>query len=496
MDSLPGYSVIALTVHALMQLETHHGILELTNGLDSLKERCCTNRYICLFTAVFLLRYTRGIANVFGSLRYRPAPVRSNLLYKPADITVLIPTTDVMSTTVHRVLRSILAHPISSIIITTAGPKAKEQTAAFKELFQDSRVLLIHRGGVSRRLQTAHAMEHVDTALIVLQDDHTYWPMSNKFLQSLLVPFEVRSTGAVSVTLDARHRQHGFSWAGFWNFLGMTYLTRRRFEYCATSGIDGGISTLSGRFGVFRTEIYASPDFLAEYLDERVFFGLVGPLNVDDDKFHTRWLIDHDWDIKLQAGPETTMTTELGEWPKFNEQVLRWIRTTFRSNPRQVFHRMSWIRHPYTTFSLLIWVTRMSLIQEGLMLRLLYKVLEIRGSLEYFRLAAIVLYSWVTCMKLIKIYAHFRTHPKDIVYFPGYLLFGYWCTLVKIWACLTWWNASWATEKVCNEVMEAEEAASQETRDADAQVKTSVVMSPAELTRRPELQYSKLCAIL
>ncbi|OAK98008.1 hypothetical protein IQ06DRAFT_349738 [Phaeosphaeriaceae sp. SRC1lsM3a] len=219
-------------------------------------------------------------------------------------------------------------------------------------------------------------MKYVDTALLILQDDHTYWPTTNIFLQSLLVPFQKPSIGAVGVVLEARHQLHKFSWAGFWNFLGMTYLDRRRYELCATYGIDGGISTLSGRFGVFRTEIYASPYFLKAYLNERIFFGMVGPLNADDDKFHTRWLIDHGWSIKLQTGPETKMTTELGEWPKFNEQVLRWTWTTYRSNPRQVLHRMSWIRHPYTTFCLSIWFTRMSLIQEGLMFWLLHETLK------------------------------------------------------------------------------------------------------------------------
>jgi hypothetical protein len=32
-----------------------------------------------------------------------------------------------------------------------------------------------------------------------------------------------------------------------------------------------------------------------------------------------------------------------------------------------------------------------------------------------------------------------------LIWLPGYLLFGYLCTFVKIWALLTCWNSSWAT---------------------------------------------------
>jgi hypothetical protein len=82
-------------------------------------------------------------------------------------------------------------------------------------------------------------------------------------------------------------------------------------------------------------------------------FGFVGPLNVDD-KFHTRWLVEYDWDIKLHAGAETMMTTELGQWPKFNEQVSCWLRTSFHSNPRYLVNKKLWIRHHYTTWTLLV----------------------------------------------------------------------------------------------------------------------------------------------
>lgn len=92
----------------------------------------------------------------------------------------------------------------------------------------------------------------------------------------------------------------------------MTYLLRRAHEFLATNSIDGGLSCLSSRFAVVRTCIYGSPEFKHAYLNEymTVLGKLVGPLNADDDKFHTRWLVNQGWRITIQGGPESVMTTE------------------------------------------------------------------------------------------------------------------------------------------------------------------------------------------
>lgn len=400
------------------------------------------------FISVFLFRYTRVALTVLGHSLYRPTAISKSPKYKVSDVTVFIPTTDIMPETFRRVVRSVLKHPISQLIITTAGPKAKADRTAFMTLFSDPRIMLLHQDGTGRRAQTAHAMPYVNTPLLILQDDHTYWPTEASWLQSVLTPFDEPSTGAVSVGLEARYRGHPFSFAGFWNFLGMTYLDRRRYEYCGTYGIDRGVSTLSGRFGAFRTKIYADNNFLKAYLNERVWHK-EGPLDADDDKFHTRWLIEHGWDIALQAGPETTMTTELGEWPKYNGQVIRWLRTSCRSNPSSISHKISWVRHPYTTFTLLAWFFRLSIFQEPLMFWLLHATLKAHDMLPLFRLTALTLYAFVSTMKFVKISAHFKKHPSDIVYFPAYILFGYWCTFVKMWAFFTWRETYWATANVC-----------------------------------------------
>jgi hypothetical protein len=60
----------------------------------------------------------------------------------------------------------------------------------------------------------------------------------------------------------------------------------------ATNNIDGDISCLTGRFGAYRSSISQDPAFREAYLNEYCSFGLVGLLNVDDDNFVTRWMIN------------------------------------------------------------------------------------------------------------------------------------------------------------------------------------------------------------
>jgi hypothetical protein len=67
-----------------------------------------------------------------------------------------------------------MEHSVAKLIISTAGPKIKLQNITFDILLPDPRIVILHRDEASLREQTAQAMEHVGTSLLVLQDDHTY----------------------------------------------------------------------------------------------------------------------------------------------------------------------------------------------------------------------------------------------------------------------------------------------------------------------------------
>jgi hypothetical protein len=291
-------------------------------------------------------------------------------------------------------------------------------------------------------------MQLITTPVTLISDDHTFWPSTQSFLPTLLAPFVDPVTGAVGPVLSVIHNTHPIpSWVGFWNVLGCLYLQRRTHEFLATNTLDGGVSCLSSRFFLVRTAIYADPKFLTQYLNEYVFCGKVGPLNADDDKFHTRWLAEKGWSVKIQYTHECVLNTELGTWPQYVHQVVRWNRTTWRSNPRALFQQpRSWTRFPWTTYAVLVYsFVRLSLFYEVSMAWLLGAGLEEWELEQWCGLARVVLVVWVMGMKGVKVGAYFKTYPYDLVYAPGYILFGWYCSLVKVYALLTCWNAYWGT---------------------------------------------------
>ncbi|KAF3052733.1 hypothetical protein E8E11_010326 [Didymella keratinophila] len=392
------------------------------------------------FSQIPLNKYFWVFLIVFG---LRPTHIPRNPKYDASDVTVMIPTLGLNSALLHQVAESILVHPVAKLIIVASGPDFEQEFEAFTEAISDPRVQVLNSEHAGRRRKTALAMPYIKTSLVVLQDNKTAWPASPNFLPLMMAPFEDPTMGAVMPLIEARHRHHRSWREAFFNFLGITYLTRRNHEYRACNAIDGGLSIVPGRFGIFRTSIYADPVFQHEYLNEYV--GGKGPLDADDDKFHTRWLIEHKWKMKIQSTPETTMITENGQSNRFWSQILRWTRTTWRSNPRELKHGRVWRQHPFTAMSLMLWMIRVSFIHEAAMFGLWYMYCRSAGLADYFVTSAVVWYLWVVVLKFNKIAHHFRQYPKDLMFFPAYLAFGYPCSFVKIYAFFTRKNTEWVT---------------------------------------------------
>ncbi|KAL9131516.1 MAG: hypothetical protein Q9217_000595 [Psora testacea] len=217
----------------------------------------------------------------------------------------------------------------------------------------------------------------------------------------------------------------------------------------ATNTIDGGVSTVSGRTCAVRTSILTDPTFTHDFLNEYIFFGLVGPLNADDDKFITRWVINRGWKIKIQHLDEVSTETDLGSYPKYLSQCLRWARTSWRSNLRSLFlERTVWKIHPWCVYAIyLTSFVNMALFYDGAMIYALH-----HGLMDGQRflgmahdIAMTTLICWILASKLVKLIPHLRRCPGDAVYLPGYLLFAYFHSLLKLYALFTCWNISWGS---------------------------------------------------
>lgn len=296
--------------------------------------------WFAVFCTLFVLRYTRFIGHLIGHALYKPSTIASNPRFDRFDVTVIVPTVDPNGTDFKPCIRSILANQPGQIIIVTVGSELMEECRqVLVSLAPESEGTELSVAAVpkpSKRRQIAHVMPQVNTAITILADDHVFWP-SQLFLPSVLAPFENEKVAAVATKKRVQRSTAlpKFSWGSIVNFIAQNYLARHNFELRSSNSIDDGVFVVSGRTAVYRTDFLADADLLQRFCSEKFFFGIFGKegLNADDDNFLTREMMKKSLLIRFQDTEDATVETTLGEWPKFNGQLLRWARTTFRSNP-------------------------------------------------------------------------------------------------------------------------------------------------------------------
>jgi hypothetical protein len=52
--------------------------------------------------------------------------------------------------------------------------------------------------------------------------------------------------------------------------------------------------------------------------------------------------------------------------------------------------------------------------------------------------------AWILLSKVARTYPFFVRSPKDLVFVPACIAFGYFHSLIKLWALVTFWDASWS----------------------------------------------------
>jgi len=382
------------------------------------------------FILLFILRYLRLIVHMISFWLCKPTPVPIDPTYFPEDCTVIMPTVDPENPDFTECLTSILANKPSGIIIVTVGAEklrlTREITAA---LSPSIRVTAIEQA--NKHAQVCHALSRVRTRITVLVDDHVFWPSTN-FLRTMLAPFEDASIAAVATHKCVRRDQPGFTFAAFWNVIGALYLERHNFELAATTNIDGGVFVISGRTSAYRTAILHDPEFIVR------FTGMLSPLNADDDKFITRWVVKRGWKVQFQCCEDAPIETMLGEYPKYLSQVLRWVRTAWRSNSASLFtDRTVWHRQPWCVY----WTSffNFALFYDAALVFTLTK--STFGNATALKCLAACIFA----SKLIKPFPYFWHRPQDLVFLSRCI---YYHSLVKLYAGLRFWNASWGGQNL------------------------------------------------
>lgn len=51
---------------------------------------------------------------------------------------------------------------------------------------------------------------------------------------------------------------------------------------------------------------------------------------------------------------------------------------------------------------------------------------------------------WIVCSKIVKLITYFHRERRDLLFFPLYIVFAYYHSLIKLWALLTFWDVAWS----------------------------------------------------
>ncbi|KAJ9604415.1 hypothetical protein H2200_011249 [Cladophialophora chaetospira] len=395
-----------------------------------------------LFAFLFAFRYLRFVAHLVSYFLYRPSPVPEYPWIRNRDCSVIIPTCAPEDPAFHRCVESIAQTLPKAVFIVAVGQGQEDQVRSIiRPLilgYPRVKFKVLHTEEANKRCQIAAAVPSVRTKITVLCDDHVLWT-SPRFLRAAVAPFEDLKVGGVGTKKRGiRHSGRGI-FQGLWNVLGALYLERHNFEHAASNTIDGGVAVISGRTCLYRTQILQNQEVMAGYLNEKFFFGLFGPLNADDDNYLTRTLVKRGWKIKFQLTDDAMIFCDVGEYPKYLQQCLRWARTTFRSNLCSLItDRSVYLSQPWTVYALMIsQMVNFALFWDAALLGLMPRT-------EFYSPYAFkALIAWILVSKLPKLLPYFWRHPLDLLYLPFYYAFAYFHSFIKLWAFLTVFNTQW-----------------------------------------------------
>lgn len=365
-------------------------------------------------------------------------------------VTVIVPTVGNICVEFRKCINTILANSPGQVIVVTAElPKLRKAQTVCAELeeaagLKKGTIIVTAIQHPDKRAQFIHAVKKVETPITCYADDHVFWPVT--FLKHALAPFEDPLVGLVGTVKRVERVKTGSFKERLLNYIAVIYLERHNFECTASYNLDGGVFVISGRTALTRTEIVHSVEYCRGFLDEKWWWGTVGPMKVDDDNYTTRFMVNHGYKTVFHNEPAALMLTTLGTeggYEKFGGQLIRWVRTTWRSNSTSLFaERKTWRAHPWTTFAMMISLFfNISLIYDFLLWLTLYKSHYLK---EYWCALALFL---VVC-KTIKQVPHLWRNRDDILPFWALgMLFGYLHSLFKIWAFFTARNIEWTGRK-------------------------------------------------
>lgn len=423
------------------------------------------NTWASVFFTIFALRYTRLVGHFIGYWLYSPTSILENPTLSRSNVTVILPTIDPNGPDFEECVLSILVNEPAVLLVITVGDALRtECQRVLEKLRRDARlfktkVAVSALSEPSKRRQVAHAVPRINTAVTILADDHVFWP-SRDFIPSVLAPFSNHQVGVVATKKRVRRTTPGvWSWPSIVNFIACNYLERHNWELRASNAIDGGVFVVSGRTAAYRTMLLADGEFLQRFCNEKFFFGLFGGvkgLDPDDDNFLTRHAMKNNWLIRFQDTEDATIQTTLGEYPKFRGQLLRWARTTFRSNPVMLKDPKFLYRYTWSAF-MVYWagIVNFAILWDAALIL----SLSMSENMHYASIPTLL--CWMIWTKMVKIMPQLLQNPKDFSLVICQVVFGYVHSVIKFWALITFWDCGWSGRNL------------EEVRDEEQELDTS-----------------------
>mmetsp|Transcript_8704 Transcript_8704/g.27581 ORF Transcript_8704/g.27581 Transcript_8704/m.27581 type:complete len:788 (+) Transcript_8704:44-2407(+) len=415
------------------------------------------------FGVIAAVKLAGWAVKLLFSFCYRPdAPEHSgehfSTPYLAAHTTLVCPVLSPSLPALKLALCSWVASRPSSILIVASVNEIDKIERAVNEAlstYPDGRFVCRIRvleadPGAGKRDKMMAGVEacEASTEVVVFVDDDVTWPPS--MLRWLLKPFERRNVGGVGTSQAMRPlREDGAETS--WEVLADMRLTQRFIDVAASQALDGGCQCLSGRTAAYRHQIVADPVFKSLFLRE-TWRGV--PLQSGDDKFITRWLARHDWDVQMQLHPDCTAMTTFRPDATLLLQLLRWSRNTWRSDLRWVFGRVSlcglahlgsqaettvWRRHPLLGLILLEKMTTPLTFAAG-------AAVAVHGLTYSWPLTSVLLFlGWLFLSRAVRLLPHFARRPSHLLYLPDAVLFAPLLSALRVYALCTLRTAAWYT---------------------------------------------------
>jgi len=408
-----------------------------------------------IFWFLFAWRYVRQVVHFVAFWLYRPSPAATNPRYGPKDVTVILPTIDPDNEDFVNCLVSCEANHPGKIIVVTVGTElgakchAKIQNLDKAKPLNPKPIIILYPQANKRR-QVAHALADVETELVALMDDHVMW--GDKFLETAIRPFEDKNVAFVGTNKRVVRKEHDTLWGRILNMIQCLYLERHNHEIISSSTmVFGGPFVVSGRTSLIRSCVLKDPSLLEHFKNERILFGMFGPIAADDNNFLTRAVVARGLKIKIQATPETLIVTNLGKWAKFRGGLIRWARTTWRSNSASLLNRNIWYYQPWNVYAVYL--------SSFTNFALFYDVALIAAfalATDYPPWALALLLLWILFFKMVKPCSYFCRHPQDLVLLLAYFAFTYIHSFIKLYALMTFWKVQWSGRNIAPVAVDVE----------------------------------------